>query len=289
MELNLRENNNFDIFIYSHVPFRPYVTDHRFKVLTNNHAPSSQFDTDLEIFRDYDGINISNNNLMFNEYSGLYWVWKNYPMKDYIGLNHYRRYYLTDDKTQILQGDLIPNLDEIFKTHKIILNEPFEMRMFKGGEREGELYTNKEWYEFWHNIDDLNLLGEIIKDKYPEYMDGYEEMLNATYIYPSSIFIMPKELFCNYCEFIFGVLNEFRKRRSFFNKEDCIKYVEQHRDAYIKEGQIHAYYDVEKQSRIVGYIAERALMAYLLHGGNDSLEKNAKIFKWAMLSEKFYK
>ena len=81
---NQKENNNVDIFVYSHKPFTPIVKNHVYKVLTNSHAESKEFNTDLAIYRDYDGDNISDKNLMFNEYSGFYWLWKNYPLKDYV-------------------------------------------------------------------------------------------------------------------------------------------------------------------------------------------------------------
>lgn len=274
-----KNNHNVDIFIYSHIPFTPLPTDHVFKVLTNNHAIPAVFNTDLEIYRDYNGDNIANQNLMYNEYSGFYWIWKNYPLKDYVGMNHYRRIYSCFNN--------LPDIDEIFKTKKIILNEPIPLRVHDGLPKGGTLMSNKEWYEYWHNIEDFELLGEIIKDKFPEYMDGYEAMSKATYLYPSSMFIMKRETFLEYCNFIFTILNEFRSIRGFYNTEDCVKYVEEHKDKYIRL--YLKYYDVKMQSRIIGYIAERALATFLMHGGKESLEQNAEIFKWAMIPEDYYK
>ena len=59
---NQKENNNVDIFVYSHKPFTPIVKNHVYKVLTNSHAESKEFNTDLAIYRDYDGDNISDKN-----------------------------------------------------------------------------------------------------------------------------------------------------------------------------------------------------------------------------------
>ena len=42
-----------DIFIYSHIPFKPITDNHVFKVLTNSHEEASKFNTDLAIYRDY--------------------------------------------------------------------------------------------------------------------------------------------------------------------------------------------------------------------------------------------
>ena len=290
MESNIKRNCNVDIFIYSHIPFRPATTDHVYKVLTNSREKSGKFDTDLEIFRDYTDDNIADKNIMYNEYSGIYWVWKNYPLKDYVGFNHYRRMYTTS-KNELMEFGKMPTIDDLIYNgkYKIILNRKFELRWHPGMPNAGLLATNKEWYEFWHNIDDLNLLGDIIKEKYPDYIDGYEKMCNSKYLYPCSLFLMPTELFDEYCEFIFCVLDEFRKRRGFNTEEDCINYVKAHQDQYIKNDGFHGYYDVKMQSRIVGYIAERALATFLMHGGKDSLENHASFFNWAMIPESYYK
>ena len=290
MESNIKRNCNADIFIYSHIPFKPVVTDHVFKVLTHSKEPASKFNTDLEIFRDYTDDNIADMNLMYNEYSGIYWVWKNYSIKDYVGFNHYRRAYTTS-KGEIMEYNKMPTIDDIILDgkYKIILNRRLELRWHKGMPNEGQLATNKEWYAVWHNIDDLDLLGKIIAEKYPEYYDGYLTMLDKKYIYPSSLFIMDWGTFDKYCEYIFGVLEEFRKRRGFNSDKDCIKYVEEHKDLYIKDDPHFSYYDVKMQSRIVGYIAERALAAFLMSGGKDSLENNASFFNWELLSEDMFK
>lgn len=287
MESNLIRNCNADIFIYSHIPFKPATNDHVYKVLTNSHE---NFNTDLEVFRDYTGNNIADKNLMYNEYTGLYWLWKNYPLKDYIGLNHYRRMYTTS-KNELMEYDKMPTFDDLLYNgkYKLILNKKFELRWQNGFPKQGELATNREWYKFWHNIDDLDLLGDIIKKKYPEYTVGFNEMCEAKYIYPSSLFTMPSDLFEEYCEFIFGVLGEFRKVRKFNTVDDCIDYVKNNRGLYIKNDGLHGYYDVSMQSRIVGYIAERALLTFLMHGGKNSLENNAFFFNWAMVPENIYK
>lgn len=275
-----KNNHNVDIFIYSHIPFRPITNNHVFKVLTNCPDLPAVFNTDLAIYRDYTGDNISGMNLMYNEYSGFYWIWKNYPIKDYVGMNHYRRMYEMYDN--------LPNIDDIFKSgKKIILNKPITLTVHEGLPQAGTTMNNKDWYAYWHNVKDLELLGEIINDLYPEYMDGFESMCNATYLYPSSMFIMDKQTFNTYCEYIFSILNEFRLRRGFWDAEDSVKYVEEHKDEYIKPHLV--YYDVKMQSRIIGYLAERALAAFLMHGGENSLEQNAEIFNWGMIAEETYK
>lgn len=278
------KNSDVDIFIYSHIPFVPIATDKTFKVLTNNNSPAYYFNTDLAIYRDYTGDNISDKNLMYNEYSGFYWIWKNYPIKKYVGMNHYRRIYNCFND--------LPDVDEIFKTNKIILSTPFRLVYRYDTElvKNGQMANNYEWYAYWHCIDDLDLVGKIIQELYPEYMDGYNKMCNSEYIFNSSMFIMDKQTYNEYCTFVFSILDRFNEIRGFKTSEDCIKYVEANKDKYItKKDSGHGYYNVEKQSRIIGYLAERILATFLMHGGKDSLEHNAYFVKWGMVPEEIYK
>ena len=265
--MNNFKNNDTDIFIYSHIPFKPIVDDHTFKVLTCSKEPSSSFDTDLEIFRDYTLNNISDKNLMFNEYCGFYWLWKNYPIKKYIGLNHYRRYYTNYNN--------LPKIDDIFKHKRIILNEPQKLTL------QGYTFDNVSWYAFWHNVEDIHNLGKIIQEYYPQYMDGYEKMLTSNYLYPCSLFTMDKNTFFEYCEFVFGVLNKYCEVYNLPDVESCIKHVEENKDKYIKPNL--QYYTINMQARIIGYLAERVLETFLMHGGDKSLESNCEIFKWKLI------
>ena len=158
-------NKNVDIFIYGVKAFTPIVSNPVYKVLVNSDDAEEKFHTNLPIYRDYDGDNISDKNLVFNEYTGLYWVWQNWKLKDYIGLNHYRRYYnFLDD---------VPNINEIFKKYKIILNSKFHLRI------NGKPVGNRDFYATWHNVSDFDLMGDIVKELYPEYADGWDKMAEA--------------------------------------------------------------------------------------------------------------
>ena len=45
----------------------------------------------------------------YSECARIHALWKNYPLKKYVGTNHYRRYFRFFDN--------VPDLDEIFKEH----------------------------------------------------------------------------------------------------------------------------------------------------------------------------
>lgn len=261
-------NENVDIFVYSHIPFVPKVSNPVYKILTNSHDdfPSN---IPIEIFRDYTGDNISDENLMYNEYSGLYWIWKNYPVKEFVGLNHYRRYYSWLDN--------LPDISKIMEKNRIILNSP--VKFIEGGLH--QKHNNYTWYGFWHNHEDFELLEKVFKEHFKDYMNGFEKMKKAEYLYNSSMFIMRHDDFYKFMDFIFDVLHEYMKAHNFRNHQDCIDWVNANKDKYLKR--YLQYYDVTMQSRIVGYIAERAMNAYIMNGDN-SIENNAFIEPWVFYS-----
>ena len=268
-------NENLDIFIYSHIPFKPIVENPVYKVLTNNHAPDEDFNTGLPIYRDYVGDNISDKNLMFNEYAGFYWLLHNWDIKDYIGMIHYRRYFNFLDE--------VPNVEKIFSYGiKVILNKRFFLQYPPGG----EFKNNREFYRIWHNVDDFDLMGKIVKGNYPQYADGWDRMAEANFIFPSSLFIMKKDMFKGYMSYALDVMNKFNDARGCHTPEEWIAYVEAHKDEYVRPQ--HPYYDVRMQARATGYLVERCLCAFLL-AGDDPLINHAAEYEWGLIDQNFYK
>lgn len=261
-------NENVDIFIYSHIPFEPIVTNPVYKVLTNNHAPDKEFNTKLPIYRDYVGDNISDKNLMYNEYAGFYWLLHNWELKDYIGMFHYRRYYnFLDD---------VPNIDKIFSYgFKVILNKRFPLQY------NGIPKNNRDFYAIWHNVDDFDLMGNIVKENYPQYADGWDKMAEAKYIFPSSLFIMPKELFKEYISYAIDVMDKFNKARGCETPEQWLAYVKEHLKEYVRPE--HKYYNIKMQARATGYLVERCLAAFLMSGGENALINKAVEFDWSVI------
>jgi hypothetical protein len=290
IDFNPPINKNVDIFIYSHVPFKPIVENPVYKVLTNNHAPDEEFQRypglipapsggtsdirrNLPIYRDYTGDNISDKNLMFNEYAGFYWILHNWELKDYIGMIHYRRYFnFLDD---------IPNIDKIFSYGiKVILNKKFFLTYppTPNGRRMG----NREFYKIWHNVDDFDLMGKIVKENYPQYADGWDKMADADFIFPSSLFIMKADMFKEYISYALDVMNKFNDARGCHTPEEWIAYVEAHKDEYVRPQ--HKYYDVRMQARATGYLVERCLAAFLM-AGDDPLINHAAEYDWSVLDK----
>ena len=95
-------------------------------------------------------------------------------------------------------------------------------------------YSVQTHYEKYHDINDLNILESILKEKYPDYVEAFHEVLKGKRLYANNMFILKDEHFQEFMEWWFDVLFEFEKRI------DLSKYT-----GY--------------QQRIMGFIAERLL------------------------------
>lgn len=152
---------------------------------------------DLGYVKDNTGDNISDLNASFCELTGLYWAWKNLDA-DYIGLAHYRRHFAEtrrnkDPFENILRyKELIPNLEKT----KIITPK----------KRHYYIETLYSHYAHTHYSSHLDIVREIIDEKYPEYADSYEKILNQRSGYMFNMMIMDKVYLDQYCTWLFDIL-----------------------------------------------------------------------------------
>jgi len=154
---------------------------------------------------DNTGDNISDKNRFLNEMTGIYWAWKNYEElgnPDYIGLNHYRRFFKIN----------YSNLDKYFQNYDFIkLSSPF----FKMGIR-------AEWTNCakLNNLDpaDFDKFCEVYENIYPQDTKEFNSYISKeNHGGLMNLFIMKKEDFFRYCEWIFPLLFEMEKS---FNKSN---------------------------------------------------------------------
>ncbi|MEG2347704.1 MAG: DUF4422 domain-containing protein [Cetobacterium sp.] len=165
---------------------------------------------DIGYLGDNSGENISKKNPYYCELTGMYWAWKNLN-SDYIGLAHYRRHFkgksIKKDSPfeSVLSGREISNL---LKEVDIILPQKRN-------------YYIENLYNHYKNtmyVEPLDYTGEIIKERYPEYYQGFLNLKNRKSAHMFNMFIMKKEYFNSYCEWIFSILEDLEK------KVDCNKY-----------------------------------------------------------------
>lgn len=164
--------------------------------------------SDLGYQGDNTGDNISLKNANYCELTGLYWAWKNLNA-DYIGLVHYRRHFTykkaKGDKFQRIIG--YKELSEILNKNDVILPVP----------RNYYIETNYSQYAHAHHAVDLDKTREIISEKYPEYIKAYDDSMQEPSGHRFNMFIMKRDNFDAYCEWLFDILFELEKRLDISN------------------------------------------------------------------------
>ncbi len=205
------------------------------------HVGKATSSVDLGIQGDDEGDNISAKNANYCELTGLYWAWKSLKNVDYIGLCHYRRYFNFNKRGTLLRNytladniddlDLdVPSITKLFSCNDIVLTKPKVYRY--------SLYVN---YCKCHLSKDINLVEDIIINKYPEYERSIEQVIHRNNkLSHYNMFIMKWSDFDKYCEWLFSILQEAEKKIDVSN------------------------YDAT-QGRVYGYIAERLLNVYVYH------------------------
>ena len=230
-------NSNLDIFVCSHKQYESPVHNKVYKTLSvgNNTELYGE-----NIIRDDTGDNKSDMNGFYSELTGTYWIWKNYDIKDYVGICHYRRYF-----------DFLDNLPNNLEEYDIILPTPLNF----GG-------TIYQQYAACHNKEDIKLIYDIMINKYNVPVEvGNEVFNNQTYMHCWNMFIINKAIFNDYCEFVFGVLDEYLKYHNISNINDIYSMIEKQKNAYLK-----SYYpnnEIKYQSRLGGFFGERLLNVYI--------------------------
>lgn len=185
---------------------------------------------DFGYTRDDSGDNISKLNTYYAELTGQYWAWKNSNV-DIIGFCHYRRYFAKGISLKKLEKK---DIEKILKEYDIIL--PQKRHLDKTNIE--EIRIGHETLNICQTVEDYELLREIIKEKSPEYLESFDEVLNAKEAYWFNMYICKKEIIDDYFEWMFTILEEFRKQTDFNKYEDG-------------------------NSRVLGYLSERLINVYV--------------------------
>lgn len=185
--------------------------------------------------RDDENDNISSLNPWINECTALYWIWKHVDC-EYIGLNHYRRYFIKEGKSACLANILnekdiaadmrsydvlIARADQSFPNHRIyqVILEHVDQEAYAKG---------------------LHIIRGLLAERQPEYLQTFDELLDSWSFYPCNMFVMKKAVMDVYCEWLFSFLIDAAKAMD-----------------------IRPYDDYSK--RIIGFFAERMLTVWLMH------------------------
>lgn len=159
--------------------------------------------SELPYLHDNTGDNISNKNKNYCELTAIYWTWKNLDA-DYYGLVHYRRYFRSRTKHG---SDKLKNILTKEETESIL--DKYNVILPK--KRHYWIETNYSQYIHAHNKEDLDTTRDIISRRYPEYLASYDKLMNKRSGHRFNMFIMKKNIFNDYCSWLFDILFELEK------------------------------------------------------------------------------
>ena len=178
---------------------------------------------------DDEGESISDKNRSYCELTGQYWAWKN-VRADWYGFFHYRRYLYPDPAARrpyIVRRE--PDLDALGYDRFKALIEQYDMILPLG---EDMRVPVREHYAGAHRAADLALAEELVLRTHPEMGQALDAYLSGTKQYFGNIFIMGRDVFQDYCAWLFPLLAVFDAEAA------------------------------DRPPRVDGYIAERLLGVY---------------------------
>lgn len=180
------------IFTMAHKKFAP--PDDQIYIPLHVGRASAQ---DMGYIGDDTGESISGWNHYFGELTGVYWVWKNIQDADIIGICHYRRYFLDKDRKLMNRQQY----EDIFQKYDIVVSNLAYAET-----------SYKEYYGEAHNVADLLTTGEVIKEKYPEYVPYFDAAIAGNCYYYGNLMVCSRQLFQSYAAWLFDILFEVQKR-----------------------------------------------------------------------------
>jgi len=181
----------------------------------------------LGFIGDNTGEHISLKNPDYCELTGIYWAWKNLEA-DYIGSVHYRRHFISDD----------PGIFGTGSKEKVLQTKQWEMLLKENpiilpNKRKYYIENIKDQYIHAHDPYTFEVMERILKEQYPEYIPAFHNLANKTWAHMFNMFVMRKDYFDQYCEWLFDVL---------FKLEDSL---------------------VKHEPRLFGFLSERLLDVWL--------------------------
>lgn len=215
---------------------------------------------------DNQGENISKKNRYYSELSAVYWAWKNLKA-DYVGLVHYRRHFCLKRKGS--SWDSILNSEEaemLCKEYDLILP------------KKRKLYIETVYSHYDHTFygEQFDRARDIISKRCPEYVETFDKHMKERSEHLFNMFIMKEDLFHQYCEWMFPILEE-----------------------------LETYYDLPNmdpfQARLIGRVSERLMDVWVqknnlrykeidfLYFGKKNMIKKVWGFAMAALFHKRYK
>lgn len=189
---NENKKISINILVATHKKYRMPLDDIYFPI----HVGKSGKSLKLGIQTDDTGDNISEKNPNFCELTALYWIWKNFE-SDYVGLAHYRRHFVTKKSKNKWDRLLSRSEAETF-LQKVDVILPQKRKYY--------IESNYSHYIHGHTKESLDKAIEILKRDYPQYSEACDIVMKRSWAHMFNMFVMKKELFNDYCEWLFSIL-----------------------------------------------------------------------------------
>lgn len=151
--------------------------------------------------RDDTGDNISSKNSTYCELTGMYYAWKNVDA-DFLGLVHYRRHFA---------GSSLPFSKDPFDRILTETEATEHLRDFDIIVPSKRHYFIESLYSHYdHTLDGkhLRVAYRIIAKHFPEYIGCCNRVYRRTWGYMFNMMITSRELFAEYCEWLFFILSK---------------------------------------------------------------------------------
>ena len=213
------------IFVSCHKPSKIVENDLLYPIEVGSKLKKEHIKVD-GIFRDDSGENISAKNPFFCELTAQYWAWKN-AEADYYGFFHYRRYlsfshkkFPTNSWQNVIEDRFTKAVIEKYGWTEDIMKSEIEKYDFIISEEKNVSAMpdhNINVYEQYKNgnqlhIEDLDIVRDIIKERHPEYLTDFDRYIHGKKTCLCNLYIMKREIFVEYMEWLFDILFEFERR-----------------------------------------------------------------------------
>ena len=176
-------------------------------------------------YQDDSGSNISSKNAWYCELTTQFWAWKNVDAR-YYGFCHYRRYFDFSDveHQENAYGEVMDTRIDWDSQKRYCLDDEHISRVVEGY----DILTTRvrdlgNFPEAWKNpidqysraaylhVADLERVFDLAKEMYPDFIQDIDAFANGYSSCFCNMFIMRKDLFFSYCEWLFPLLEKFEE------------------------------------------------------------------------------
>lgn len=231
----MEKRKDIQIYVLCHKPVEYGIPDN--SLYTPLQMGSAESFTRL---RDNTLYNIADQNGIYAETTGIYWIGNNHPNTlKYVGQHQYRRRLEFAEDT---------DFDEIFKDYDVIVAKPIALNC--------SIY---EHYKACHCWEDLEYVRNILESQ-GENVELFDNIIfKGNVLFYSNGFIMKAEDYDKYCEWLFEVFRKYKMFKHWNTVEDVCRDL----DAQILSGARSNARGNIYQRQIFGFLSERLWTYYL--------------------------